>query len=219
MISRTKEVQDRAYDQAISAQRQQEIQANKKRRPVDFDKGDLVYLKKKGFSTTAPTTRLESQWLGPWTIKEVRGYSYVLDLPDNYKMSNLFHADRLRKADNNPLPQQQQTPPPPDEIDGSPEWEVTSVKQSRLFGRNKMLQYQVEWKGHDPDDEWYPARNLRNSPMLLQRFHADYPDSPGPPVRLQKWIEAAAEDKYDEDHEDDNVADKAGSKARRRRHA
>jgi hypothetical protein len=31
-------------------------------------------------------------------------------------MMNLFHADRLRKADDNPLPQQVQTPSPPEDI-------------------------------------------------------------------------------------------------------
>ena len=61
----------------------------------------------------------------------------------------------------------------------------------------------MEWKGCDPDDEWYPARNIKNSPILLKRFHEQYPDMPGPPVRLQNWIQAAAEDAYDDDQPDD----------------
>jgi len=87
---------------------------------VDFVTGDKVYVRKKGFTTAAPTTRLDSQYAGPWKILEVRGHSYVLDVPPYFKGSNLFHADRLRKAPDNPLPQQQCEPEEPEEIDGEP---------------------------------------------------------------------------------------------------
>jgi hypothetical protein len=54
-------------------------------------------------------------------------------------MPNLFHTDRLRKADDNPLPQQVQVPPPPKEINGEPEFEIERIEQSRLRGRNREL--------------------------------------------------------------------------------
>jgi len=58
-------------------------------------------------------------------------------------MKNLFHADRLRKADNDPLPGQVQTPPPPEEINGEPEWEVEGIERARIHGQKKRLEYQV----------------------------------------------------------------------------
>ena len=66
--------------------------------------GDLVFVSKKGFSTEAPTTRLDSQYAGLWEVLEERGFSYVLDLPPWFKGKNLFHADRLVKASEDPLP-------------------------------------------------------------------------------------------------------------------
>ena len=62
-----------------------------------------MFLKKKGFTTLSPTTRLDAQFVGPFRIVEERGYSFVLDLPESYKIPNLFYADRLRKVNNDPL--------------------------------------------------------------------------------------------------------------------
>ncbi|KAM4058794.1 his(2)-Cys(2) zinc finger domain-containing protein [Hirsutella rhossiliensis] len=106
-LKTAQETQEDARNAATAAQERQKEQANRKRRPTDFA-------------------------IGPFVILEERGHSYVLQLPESYKMKNLFHADRLRKAADNPLPQQIQSPPPPEEINGEPEWEVDQVQQSRV---------------------------------------------------------------------------------------
>jgi hypothetical protein len=84
--------------------------------------------------------------------------------------------------------------------------EVEKVLASRPFGKSKKLQYQVSWKGCDPDDIWYPARNLKNSSTLLETFHANYPNAAGPPLRMAHWILAVAASEYDDDHPDDDKA-------------
>ncbi|RYP84321.1 hypothetical protein DL770_005225 [Monosporascus sp. CRB-9-2] len=134
-------------------------------------------------------------------------------------MTNLFYADRLRKADDNPLPQQTQTPPPPKKINGKPKFEVEQIEQLRLNGRHKKLQYQAKWKGCDPDETWYSAANFKNAPIVVERFHTEHPEAPGPPVRLQEWIRAAAADEIDENHPDNNKTAKAGTgPIRKKRH-
>ena len=65
VIIQTKAVQDLARGTALKTQAAMEIQANKKRREVDFTVGDSVYVSKKGFTTPASTTRLDSQYAGP----------------------------------------------------------------------------------------------------------------------------------------------------------
>jgi hypothetical protein len=78
-------------------------------------------------------------------------------------------------------------PEPPEEINREPEWEVKRVLASRRCGETKKQQYQVSWKGCDPDDEWYPMHptyQLKNSSSLLETFHKDYPNATGPPPRL-----------------------------------
>jgi hypothetical protein len=61
-------------------------------------------------------------------------------------------------------------------------------------------------EGCDPDDEWYPAHQLKNSSTLLETFHKDYPNAAGPPPRLDHWICAAAADEFDDKHPDDDKA-------------
>lgn len=68
----------------------------------------------------------------------------------------------------------------------------------------RKLQYRVKWLGHDNDDTWYPAGNFKTAPVKLMMFHNQYPRRPGPPARLKQWLEAAEDDIFLEDHEDDN---------------
>jgi hypothetical protein len=217
LIEQTKAVQDLARENALKAQIAQEKQANKKRRPVDFGVGDMVYVNKKGFTTEAPTTRLDSANAGPWLILGRKGHSYVLETPSWFKGSSVFHADRLRKAADDPLPQQHVEQEEPEEIDGEPEWEVDEVLASRINGRNKALEYQVSWRGCDPDETWYKAENFKNSATALETFHNKYPDCAGPPKRLQQWIRAAANDESAGHHVDDNTAEHAATGLRARK--
>ena len=207
IVKQTRDIQEQARQAALRTQEKQRIQANKKRRPADFTTGDLVFVKKKGFTTSATTTRLDSQWSGPYKILSESGHSFVVDMPESYKGSRLFHADRLRKAAGNPLPQQISKPPEPEDISGEPEYEVEKVIASRLFGKGKVLQYQIAWKGCDPDETWYKAANLKNSPVAIMDFHGAHPTAPGPPKRIHQWMTDAAADKYTEDHGDDNKAE------------
>jgi hypothetical protein len=51
---------------------------------------------------------------------------------------------------------------------------------------------------------WYNAENFKNSSVKLQEFHEAYPIAPGLSVHLQKWIQAAAEDRDADDYPEDN---------------
>lgn len=205
-----------AREASASAQRSQERQANKKRRVVDFDVGDKVYVDKSGWTTDRPTTRLDSQHAGPFTIVRKQGSSFEVDLPEGIKASRVLHAKRLRKAADDPLPQQHVEPPPPENINGEPEYEVQEVLGSRI-SRGK-LQYQVCWRGCDPDDTYYPAENFKNAPTRLLQFHEKFPQAAGPPIRLTQWLRAAANDTVDEPHTDDNTALHKGEATVKRRH-
>ena len=91
-------------------------------------------------------------------------------------------------------------------INGKPQWEVERMRASRVHSRKRTLEYQVSWQGLDPDDEWYPAENFKNAAARLESFHNDYPNAAGPPKRLEIWKTAAAEDRDDPEHAEDNVA-------------
>jgi predicted aspartyl protease len=195
-----------ARQNLLKAQERQSMQANKKRRPEDFDVGDLAYVTKKSWRTDRPCDKLDNPVAGPFRIIGKKHHSWVIDLPPSYKIHNVFHSDRLRKAAENASPGQlnENDPDASYEIDGNIEWEVDRILGSRIH-RNK-LQYMVEWRGWDPDNTWYDAESFKNSPTLLRLYHVDNPDKDGPPVRLQQWQDAFDRDEADLPHEMDNAA-------------
>ena len=121
-----------ARQNVFRSQDRQRVQANKHRRPVDFDVDDLVYVKRKNWTTDRPSHKLDYQNIGPYRIIERVGHAFRLDLPNDIKIHPVITPDRLRRAANDPLPGQFPTPQPPIEVDGMPEWEVERIVASRL---------------------------------------------------------------------------------------
>jgi transposase InsO family protein len=124
------------------AQEKQQVQANKHRRPVDFEKDDMVWVSTKNWTSERPSRKLGYQNEGPYRILEKVGHSYRLQLPESNKRSDLFAPDLLRKDPGNLLPGQYQEPPLLIVYNQQPEWEVDQVLQSRK--RDRRLQYQVK---------------------------------------------------------------------------
>jgi hypothetical protein len=203
----------RSWEQAktnmAKSQERYTIQANKHRRPVDFTVGDKVWVTTKYWKNDRPSRKLANQMEGPFEILEQVGHSFRLKLPDSMKIYPVLHADKLRKDPGNPLPGQSNPQPLPLELEeGEQEYEVQSVLAVKLLGRK--LRYRIQWKGWDPDPEWYPASSLSNSPLALQEFHAANPTLPGPPKNLQYWLECARDDKLPVSKKDDDLVGKKG---------
>jgi transposase InsO family protein len=185
------------------AQEQQRAQANKHRREEDFGVGDYVMVTTKHWNLRRPSRKLSEQLAGPFQISEKVGNSYRLDLPESIKVHPIFAPEKLRNATHSePLEGQLQDPQPAIEVNGQSEWEVEEVLASKLT-RSRLF-YKVKWIGFDEDYEWYPASDFKNAPYRIRDFHTRYPEQPGPPKRLPKWIEAADSDEFLEDHEEDD---------------
>jgi hypothetical protein len=124
---------------------------------------------------------------GPFEILEERGHSFLLKLPETMKVHPVFHAEKLRKDPEDPLPGQANPEPPPVVLeDREQEYDVERILAVKLV--RKKLKYKVQWVGWDEDPEWYPASTLSNSPLALQHFYEKYSDNTellGPPRNLQ----------------------------------
>jgi transposase InsO family protein len=218
-VSRIDEAVRFAQDSIRHAQEAQRKQADKHRRKEDFGEGSWVMVTKGKWQTDRPSDKLDFPVAGPFKILRKKGDSYLLDLPNTWKIHPVFTPDRLRKAPTDPLPGQELHPQPPEEIDGELEWQVDRITGSRL---NKgRLEYRVQWTGWDEDPIWYPARNFKNSPHVLRTYHEEFPNAAGPPKRLAEWTDAYLKDTIDEDHADDDLPEdssKTGpTRSRRRR--
>ena len=183
------------------AQEKQQVQANKHRRPVDFQVGDKVWVSTKNWTSERPSRKLGYQNEGPYKITEQVGHSYRLKLP-NSNQHDVFAPDLLRKDPGNPLQGQHQEPPLPIVYNQQPEWEVEQVLHSRK--RYRKLQYQVKWLGIDYDPVFYDAESFKGAPHKVKAFHDQYPKAIGPPVNLQYWIDCYLQGSEPETRADDN---------------
>jgi hypothetical protein len=203
MLTRLHDIWQEVKKQVSDSQQLQIRQANKHRREEDFNVGDEVFVTTKDWLHNRPSRKLSHTASGPYKIIEKVGNAYKVDLPPSIRVHPVFNPSKLRKAaTTEPLNQQHVDPPPPIQVGESDEWEVDKIMDLRLHYRK--LQYRVQWLGHDLDLQWYPASNFKNAAAKIERFHEAYPAKPGPPLRLQNWMEAAMDDRILDDHVDDD---------------
>ena len=176
------EALERGKEAIEKAQYKKERDINIHWRIPDFDVGDEVWVTRKGWRTLRPSKKLDNQNEGPFKILKKVGHSYQLKLPDSVKVHDVFYADRLRKAADDPLPGQRNPEPGPVYITDDAEYEVGKILAVKL-SRGKLL-YQASWVGYNKDLNFYPASDFKYSPHKLHDFHTEYPQQPGPPYRL-----------------------------------
>ena len=199
------------------AQNRMTHQLNKHWRESDFVVEDWVYVTRKGWTTERPSLKLNHQAADSYRILSMKRHSYVVNLPKHMKMNNVFHADCLRKASDDLLPEQIQDPEPLTEVNGQLKYTVNRVLASRV--RNNVLQYQVTWEEYDPDSEWYDAEGFIELPQKLKDFHDAYPNEAEPSQRLQVWLNVYRDGKELKPTEEDNLAVKEAVKKRLQRKA
>ena len=102
-------------------------QANKYRKDVDYEIGEMVFLNSRNIKTQKPSKKLDDKMLGPFKIIAKVGRAFWLELPRTMLIYNVFHPSLLQKAATDPLPGQKQTPSPPIVVNDQEEWEVDEI--------------------------------------------------------------------------------------------
>jgi hypothetical protein len=91
----------RIQDNLKVAKSRQETYANKRRRPLKFEVGDLVYLRvspTKGVKSFGVKWKIAHRYIGPFPILEKYGsVAYKLDLPPSLPgVHDIFHVSQLK---------------------------------------------------------------------------------------------------------------------------
>ena len=147
-----------------------------------YKTGDRVYVEGKNITTTRPAKKLDDKRYGPFKVLEKVGSSaYKLDLPKTWKTIHpVFNEALLTPFKEHAFPNQKKPPPPPAvEVEGSPEYEVESIDDSRIF--RKGLQYLVNWKGYPKEERtWEKVADLKKVQKKIDEFHTKNPSAPRP---------------------------------------
>ena len=156
-----REASDFAQAAIAYAQDIQQQYANQHRQPAErLRAGDRMWLNLKNITTDRPCKKLD--WKnGKYTVLEViSSHSYRLDTPPG--IHDVFHASLLKRAADDPFPNQRQGDfrPPAVIVDGEEEWEVERVMRERVRGRQRQVL--VKWKGY-LTPTWEPAAALADT--------------------------------------------------------
>ena len=143
--------------------------ANKRRRPIFYSVGDLVWLKTDNLQLPSTLTRkLAPRWDGPFPIVQVISeHAMKIQLPHHWRLHPTFHVSMLKPHQGPARPDQA----PVFTTDGhSDEYEVEAILSHRIGARDR-LQFLIRWKGFDAsEDMWLPEPELGGAQRLVRAY-------------------------------------------------
>jgi hypothetical protein len=164
----------RIQDNLKATKSHQETYANKRRRPLEFDVGDQVYLRvspMKGIKQFIVKGKLAPCYIGSFPILKKCGIvAYKLDLPPSLAGAhNIFHVSQLKKCLKAPLdvvlPEVT-----PLEVDLSyPEHPIKVLDQKDRATRRKTIKFfKIQWSNHSEEEA------TREREDFLHSRHPDF---------------------------------------------
>ena len=140
-----------------AAQSRQKSYADKRRRPLEFEVGDHVFLKVSpvtGVGRTLKRRKLSPRYVGPFEILAKRGpVAYQLALPPNLsKLHDVFHVSQLKKyqPDHDHIIQYEDVELRHDNTFEVEPDRILGYREKRL--RRRTIPFvKVAWRGLSPD--------------------------------------------------------------------
>ena len=122
--------------------------------------------------------KLTEKWIGPYEVTWVTPNVVKLKLPKTLRIHPVVNVSCV-KPYLGPLPGQLMSQPDPIQVseEHSEEYKVDYIVASRIYRR--QLQYLVHWKGYEEHKHtWEPASNVKNAPLVVERFYRENPSAP-----------------------------------------
>jgi transposase InsO family protein len=166
-----------AHDALVLAKANQEKNANKSRRDVQFEVNNEVLLSSAHIhlasQATRPSKKLQHRFIGPYrVIQKISPVAYKLELPDTLKIHPVFHVSILRPyLSPDTVEHRPATLPPPEPItiNDAEEFEVDKILDHRT--RHNRQEYLVKWVGYpDHDASWEPAAHLDHAQDCIAEY-------------------------------------------------
>ena len=122
-----------------------------KRKPIDFNVSDKVWIFTKNWKTQRLSKKLDHQMISPFLILAQEGNSYWVELLNSIKIHSVFSSDYLCEAADDSLPGQRNESLPPIVVTEDQEYEVQEIIITKTIWGN--LHYRASWIGYDEDLE------------------------------------------------------------------
>jgi hypothetical protein len=169
LIEEAKATIRRIQDNLKATKSRQETYANKRRQPLEFEVGDLVYLRVspvKGVKRFGVKGKLVPRYIGPFSILEKCGsVAYNLDLPPSLAgVHDIFHVSQLNKClkahVNVMLPKVT-----PLEADLSyPKHPIKVLDQKDRVTRHKTIKFfKIQWSNHSEEEATWESEDFLRS--------------------------------------------------------
>jgi hypothetical protein len=159
-----------------AAQSQQKSYADIRRRPIQFQIGDLVYLRvspTRGIQRFGVKGKLAPRYVGPFEITEICGpVAYRLQLPPQLAaIHDVFHVSQLRKCTKTPteIIESQTIDIQPDLSYVEHPIKVLDAKE-RSTRRETIKMYKIQWNHHTEEEATWETESYlqHNFPDFLQ---------------------------------------------------
>ena len=167
-----------AMDNLRWAQERQKQYADKRRRDVEFQVGDEVFLATKTLPVVVAagsSSKLGPLYCGSFEVVEKYRTAYKLNLPPHMKMHPVFHVSQLKLYRRPTEAARTYEKPGPVIVDeGAEEFEVDEIinHRKRKRGRKTKIEYLIVWKGYPVHEStWEPAENVANAPEKIAEYY------------------------------------------------
>jgi chromodomain-containing protein len=139
---------------------------------LPYQVGDQVWLEATHLCLPYQSTKLAPKCHGPFLItKEISPVAFQLHIPVAWNIHNIFHTSLLSPYCESIEYGPNYSRPLPDLLEGKEEYEVEHIINHWHFGRARMLQYLIKWKGYpEADNTWEPADQV-HAPNLVKTYH------------------------------------------------
>ena len=134
-----------------------------------FEVGQKVWLDTRNLKTNYHK-KMAPKREGPFKVLEALGpVTYRLELPDSWKIHNVFHATLLRPYIENEVYGNNYPRPLPELLEGEEVYRVETILKHRRRGRG--YQYYIKWEGYPVSEAtWESESAFSEDGDMLQRY-------------------------------------------------
>jgi hypothetical protein len=176
LVEEAEAVVRRIQDNLKAAKSRQETYANKRRRPLEFEVGNHVYLRvspMKRVKRFGVKGKLAPHYIGPFAIlKKCGSVAYKHDLPPSLAgVHDIFHVSQLKKCLKAPVDVVLPEVTPLEADLSYPEHSIKVLDQKDRVTRRKTIKFfKIQWSNHSEEEATWESEDFLCTSEFFQDF-------------------------------------------------